>query len=316
MTDGTEQTVDKRAAHSPAVESRVAAADMRVKLGVAALTVVWAAAMSGRFGLRFTSADVCGWGGLLVGLSVVALYYQHRRHARFSTTIQVLLHLVAFCPSFVVLMYAIAASGHPLADPELTRFDAALGFHESAVVGWARAHPTANGFFTAAYVTLMPQTLLAIVVFGLFDDGLALRKFILRFMVCALITAGLFLWFPAAGPFTIQGYQPTDVQTHYLTHFRAMRDGATLTLRWNEVEGLITFPSFHATWAVLLALAYWKRRLLFPLFAALNAVVVVSTLTTGWHYLIDVLGGVVVCFLVLIALRPLEQWLYAPPNAA
>jgi hypothetical protein len=316
VTDGIEQTVDKHAAHSPAVEPRVAAADMHVKLCVIALTVVWAAAMRGRCGLRFTLADVCGWGGLLIGLSVVASYYQHRRHPRFSTTIQVLIQLVAFCPSFVVLMYAIAASGHPLVDPELTRLDTTLGYHESAVVGWVSAHPTANRFFTIAYVTLMPQTLLAIVVLGLFDDGLALRRFILRFMVCALITAGLFLWFPAAGPFTIQGYQPTSVQTHYLTHFRAMRDGATLTLRWKDVEGLITFPSFHATWAVLLALAYWKRRLLFALFAALNMVVVVSTLTTGWHYLIDVLSGVVMCFLVLIALRPLEKWLYAPPTAA
>jgi membrane-associated phospholipid phosphatase len=314
VTDGIEQAVDKRATHSPAVESRVAAADMRVKLGVTALTVVWAAAMSGRCGLRFTFADVCGWGGLLVGLSVVALYYQRRRQARFSTTIQVLIHLVAFCPSFVVLMYAIAATGHPLVDPELTRFDAALGYHVSAVVGWVRAHPTANISFTAAYVTLMPQTLLAIIVLGLFGDGIALRKFILRFMACALITAGLFLWFPAAGPFTIQGYQPTSAQTHYLTHFRAMRDGATLTLRWKEVEGLITFPSFHATWAVLLALAYWKRRLLFPLFAALNAIVVVSTLTTGWHYLIDVLSGIAVSLLAFVLLRPLEKWLYSPPN--
>jgi membrane-associated phospholipid phosphatase len=310
--DGIEQTAAKRATHSLAVESSIASADMRVKLGLVALTVVWAAAMSRRCGLRFTVADVCGWGGLLVGLSVVALYYQRRRRARFAATVQVLIHLVAFCPSFVVLMYGIAASGHPLVDSALTRLDATLGFHESAVVMWVSSHPTTNVPFRTAYVTLMPQTLLVIVVLGLFDDGIALRKFMLRFMVCALITAGLFQWFPAAGPFTSQGYQPTGSQAHYLAHFRAMRDGATLALRWKEVEGLITFPSFHATWAILLALAYWRRRVLFPLFAALNLAVVVSTLTSGWHYLTDVLGGIVVCILVLISLRPLEKWLYAP----
>ncbi len=313
--DHIERAVDAQAGHSLAVESSVAAADMRVKLGLITLTVGWAATMSGRCGLRFTLADVCGWGGLLAGLFVVALYYQQRRRARFATAVEVLIQLVAFCPSFVVLMYAIAASGRPLVDSELTHLDAVLGFRESVVVRWTHSHPVAGNFLATTYGTLMPQTLLAIIVLGLFDDGIALREFILRFMVCALVTAGLFLWFPAAGPFVSQSYQPTDVQSHYLTHLHAMRDGATLALRWKEVEGLITFPSFHATWASLLALAYWRRRVLFPLFAALNAIVVVSTLTTGWHYLVDVLGGIIVCVLVLVSLRPLEKRLYTPPNA-
>ena len=308
--DEIEQAVDRRAKNSRVVESRVATADMRVKLGLIALTVGWAAAMSGRCGLRFALADVFGWGGLLAGLIVVALFYERHRRARFATTVQVLIQLVAFCPSFVVLMYAIAASGRPLVDSELTHLDAVLGFRESAIVQWTHMHPAVGSLFTTTYATLMPQTLLAIIVLGLFDDGIALRKFILRFMVCALVTAGLFLWFPAEGPFISQSYQPTDDQAHYLTHLHAMRDGATLALRWKDVDGLITFPSFHTTWAVLLALAFCRRPRLFPLFATVNALVVVSTLTTGWHYLMDVLGGILVCLLAVVSLRPLEKWLY------
>ena len=83
-----------------------------------------------------------------------------------------------------------------------------------------------------------------------------------------------------------------------------------MALRWKDVDGLITFPSFHTTWAVLLALAFLRRRRLLPLFATLNVIVIVSTLTTGWHYLVDVLGGIAVCLLAVVSLRPLEKRLY------
>ena len=89
---------------------------------------------------------------------------------------------------------------------------------------------------------------------------------------------------------------PSADQAHYLEHFRELRAGARSGLSFLDAEGLITFPSFHTVWALLLVAACPR-----PLKAAsvvLNSAVIVATLTTGWHYLSDVLAGIVVYYAV------------------
>jgi len=63
-------------------------------------------------------------------------------------------------------------------------------------------------------------------------------------------------------------------------------------------EGLITVPSFHVIWAVILAASArgWVR----PFAWFLNAAVIAATITTGWHYGTDVVAGLLVALLVLL----------------
>ena len=121
------------------------------------------------------------------------------------------------------------------------------------------------------------------------------------------MTAALFFLFPALGPFTAYGFSPNADQTRYLDHLQSLREGRRLLVTWKEAEGLITFPSFHTTWAILLALAFRHRTRLFAASVFLNTLVVISTLTTGWHYLSDVLGGILVSAIVLVPLSLLER---------
>jgi membrane-associated phospholipid phosphatase len=75
------------------------------------------------------------------------------------------------------------------------------------------------------------------------------------------------------------------------------------TATWRGAEGLISFPSFHTAWAILLALALRRWRVAFLLSSILNAAVVAATLTTGWHYASDVLGGALVCAVAVALVR-------------
>jgi membrane-associated phospholipid phosphatase len=54
-------------------------------------------------------------------------------------------------------------------------------------------------------------------------------------------------------------------------------------------------------WAVLTTYAALPRRRLFWAVAALNALVVASTLLLGWHYLVDVPSGILLGVLSLYA---------------
>lgn len=285
-----------------------------VKLGLITATAVGTAIVVSALGLHFPPRDIVRPLLLTAVLCVVARYYLGRGVQKFVLCASSLVYLVVFCASFVVLMYALAATRRPLIDEQLLHADHRLGFQLPELLAWMKSHPMLDRILAVAYDTLLPQTILVIAVLGFRADNDALQKFIMRFMVCALVTVILFCLLPALGPFAAAGSSPNATQIRTLEQLQAMRSGARTTVTWRDAEGLITFPSFHTIWAILMALAYRRHPILFAFFGAVNALVIVSTLTTGWHYVSDVLGGVVVCFLVLTSLRPLENWVYAPPT--
>jgi membrane-associated phospholipid phosphatase len=93
---------------------------------------------------------------------------------------------------------------------------------------------------------------------------------------------------------------PSADQSRFLDHFLSLRDGSRSVISYRGAEGLITFPSFHVAWALLMVWALRGNRRVFAAFAVLNAMLIVSTMTTGWHYFADVLGGVAVAVAAVI----------------
>jgi membrane-associated phospholipid phosphatase len=110
-------------------------------------------------------------------------------------------------------------------------------------------------------------------------------------MIAALVAFIFFLWMPAEGTFCDFGRTPTGWEVHYLQHFRALRAGQFQAFNFAEAEGLITFPSFHVVWALLIFMAVRQHRILRWLFAVVEAAVIVSAITAGGHYLVDLFAG-------------------------
>jgi membrane-associated phospholipid phosphatase len=200
-----------------------------------------------------------------------------------------LLLVVVFSSGFVVLTYLAARSASPMIDGWLVRCDRWLGF--STIRSW---QDTSLGVVLAvAYDTLLMQTAATIAVLGLLNRREPLEQFLLQMMVAGLIVLVCFQLAPAVGPCAVA---PSPVQAQYLEHLQELRAGTRNWLDFADAAGLITFPSFHTVWALLLVAACPR-----PLKAAsiaLNSAVIAATLTTGWHYLSDVLAGIVVYYAV------------------
>ena len=64
-------------------------------------------------------------------------------------------------------------------------------------------------------------------------------------------------------------------------------------------RGSFSFPLYHTTVAILLTAALVRERFLFSLACVLNGVMVISTLSMGGHYLVDVLAGIVIAVAAL-----------------
>ena len=284
--------------------------DPCLKLVLIAATLATAFVLILHNGLRFPPADAIRPLSLC-GLLALALWYYHRRGVtNFVVCLQSTLLLLAFSTSFTVLMYAAATLEQPLVDADLVRCDAALGVHLPTIVAWSDRHPQITGCLQWAYNSLLYQTPVVLLLIGLAGSQRNLEAFVLQFMIAAWITILIFMWAPALGPFSSYGYPTNAAQDRYLAHLESLRDGSRTVVSWRNAEGLITIPSFHTTWAILLALAFRDWKWLLPAAIVLNTCVVISTLTSGWHYATDVLAGGAVAAVSVALVAATTRWRY------
>jgi hypothetical protein len=235
------------------------------------------------------AAGMCAW----IGLSIRA------RSPRASGL------LVDFS-LYALAMVAMAAlttgaqyAPFPPIDAALARWDAALGCDGPAVLRWTAARPALRSALGACYASTDLQLALAPLAAALAPDRRR-RRVLLHAMIYALLAGTLFYYlFPSSGPAGVYAgpdYLPVQRWTSEkfaLVH--AARPGATLA------GGMIAFPSFHVAWSVLATDAARARRALFWPVAALNAVVIASTVLLGWHFLVDALAGIALALAAVAA---------------
>lgn len=267
-------------------------------LALAALALaeaVWAFALGYRF---------AGFAPVLLGvgiLAIVALAYgvsgrsDALSNMAYFATLWIALSLVG-----VIFTYMATTLALPLLDATFERIDLRLGFDW---VGFYRAvnlHPVANGVLRLAYASLLPQILAAILYFA--ATGRDDRSYELWWTAFATlaVTAVLSGWFPAAG--TFHHYAMGLDRAVHLPHFFALRDGSVLHFVVGQLQGIVTFPSYHVVLAILFTYAYRGTRF-FVAAATLNTLMLVSTPIYGGHYLVDMIGGGLLAALSIWALR-------------
>jgi membrane-associated phospholipid phosphatase len=111
------------------------------------------------------------------------------------------------------------------------------------------------------------------------------------------------------------------VDAYHLIDFNALRSGEMTRISLTHVNGLITFPSFHAALATILIYASRGVKMLFPLYLVLNLLMLAATPTVGGHYFIDIIAGagIVLCLACLRQLRwgvLFARWNTSPSHAA
>ena len=157
--------------------------------------------------------------------------------------------------------YLVAGWVRPLVDPGLAAADAWLGVSVPALVAWTRPHPWITIALQLAYFTLLPQFVLAIVGTGIVQrDRARLWEFAFHFHLCAIVTLVCSGLFPAACAFTFYGFESLLDQGRFIDHFASLRAGTFPLLRFDTIEGLISFPSFHVAGALMVTWAFRGRR--------------------------------------------------------
>jgi membrane-associated phospholipid phosphatase len=186
-------------------------------------------------------------------------------------------------------------SSFPLVDSALAAIDAHL-FQTRIIVQCVRAFPGLRRTSDLVYALFSPPLYIAPLLLPcLCGYPRAARRYVFAVAVAVLLTLALFAIWPAAGPWTVEGFQPSKEQAATQSYLQALKS-AQPSQAGLKPAAIVSFPSFHTVLAVLSAIAFWQfgRGRWFVL--AVSVAVCISTITTGWHYIIDVVGGIAVAF--------------------
>jgi membrane-associated phospholipid phosphatase len=271
-------------------------------LTVAAMALVVIAIPTGNFWPSWSS--FAGPSFALVLLVPTAWFYAQVRHEpKLASALIGTAQIVAFASIGAPLSYVATAASWsiPLQDHVLDAADKALGLDWRAVLAWMNAHSELHPIFKHAYGSLTVQASVAIVALAFTGRLIWLRVFMLAFIIAALIAIATMTVFPAYGVWGYYGLTPADyphidpvVRDLPVPIIDGLRQGSYRLLLSIGAEGIITFPSLHAAFAVILVAAFWPILWLRWLALALNATVLVSTPVDGAHYFVDIFAGLAV----------------------
>ena len=189
----------------------------------------------------------------------------------------------------------------PLQDTLFGRIDEALGMRVPVIVEWANHHWLGT-VISSTYPRLLPLFAVAAFAPALTGHLKRAREFLVANLAAFAIGIPLFALLPAVGPWYYYHLAANTPQANCWAQLLALRLPGPYIFQ-DQAAGIICFPSFHVIWAILSAAALWDYRFLRIPVALLSAMIIASTLTTGWHYFSDVLGGIAVAVLSLAVAR-------------
>jgi len=178
------------------------------------------------------------------------------------------------------------------------RIDHALGYNAATVVTWAR-HSHSGDLLNVIYGWLTPFLVCAIVIPAVFGKQQA-KIFLLANIIAATIALPCFALVPAIGPWHLGSFEPTLPQLSCAHQIMALRHDNHYAFSFLQGAAIVCFPSFHVIWAVLAGAAFWGLRPLKIPAITLSALIILSTLTSGWHYLADVIAALCISAISLV----------------
>lgn len=254
----------------------------------------------------FASAEVIVPLLVLAGTGWLPLYWNEKgkatlRDAAATLPWAVLLKLLL---QMVVVVAGRLGMHRPLSDSLFVHLDRSLGVSVPNLMTWSRGNRL-GGLIDGSYPLLAAWLPIAALLPALTGKARQAQEFLVANAAAFAIGVPLFAMWPAVGPWYGLHLPSTPLQQACQQALLSLRDPGPFVY---ESAGVICFPSFHVIWAILCARAMWGYRWLRVPSLLLSGMIVVSTMTTGWHYFVDVLGGcAVAAFSMMVATAAVRE---------
>jgi membrane-associated phospholipid phosphatase len=246
---------------------------------------------------------------------IIAVSYYYRRWRPdpwIATGVESCAQITSILLLGMMLSYPLATTAFPYRDSELHALDVWMGLDWQAYLDFLNASPKLGILSKAAYCSMQLQYPLVILALTASSRFLRLQQYIFAIVIALAITLVIFTFVPAVGAYAYlripsEHYAKLDpiVTFEQMRHLEAMRTGSWSVIR--DMEGLISFPSFHTISAILFTWALFPIRKLRWWVLGLNAALIASAPIQGAHYFVDILGGGVVAAVAIFSAPLLER---------
>lgn len=209
-------------------------------------------------------------------------------------------------------MIALAAlrNNAPLIDVYLAKSDKLIGIDTQMLVRWVSEHGLAAIPLNVAYLGTIPVIFGAVVFLALSGRETRMWELCCCFSGVGIICALSSTMFTAIGAFTnnsipldVVSRLPNGAGLFHLEVFNRFRSGEVSLIRIGDLEGVVTFPSFHAAMGLMTGYAFRNIRGASTIAWTWSAVVIISTIPVGGHYGVDIIAGAVVWRILLLLLQ-------------
>lgn len=279
---------------------------------------VWAIILAGALplsaavvGTDFTFSDpgLLAMVVLLASLAVAGWRLRALGYPRLGLFLEALALLNGLGVVVAQLSAVLAATGLRYVDADLAALDASLfGFSWLDAVTAVRGSGQTLHLLSVSYATLFWQPILLIATLLVMRREERVFVFVTAWAVCLSIAVMIFPFAPALGGYLHFGIAEASMPDvlvgsawDHVGVLGQIRSGALRELSPDTLEGIITFPSFHAGGAVMLAWGFWRAGVLRWPAVALNGVMLPSSIFIGGHYLVDVVAGALFAVLSIAA---------------
>jgi membrane-associated phospholipid phosphatase len=176
-------------------------------------------------------------------------------------------------------------------DMYIVRFESKLNINMVRILEWTNTYPGFKDLLNVIYNSIHYQMSiipLVIIVSGRFY---LLREYYFLLLVTAIIGFAFYYFFPTTAPASIISsslFSPEQTATGY--KFNQIHNHINPT---TKEGGLIALPSFHTIWAIFCV--YLLKEWMIPciILLVINVLLITSCVLLGWHYPIDILGGLI-----------------------
>ena len=288
--------------------TRLAQADRLIWAAIAAVAaIVFAAPLVSDFRIDWWSfAPPAATTPLL---AAAAWFYRQRRpDARLATALGGTAQVMAFAAVAAPLSYLAASFNLPLIDAALVAGDRVLGIDWLVLVAWMNAHTTLHAVFKLAYYSFAIQTTTTVLALAFTGRLMEMRTFMLAFILSAIVCIIISGLLPSQSAyfFLFKRGEFFDIPPLLLSEqpvLEGLRDGSYRLLTGITAQGIINFPSFHAALGVVFMTALWPVRVLRWVGVIINGMMILATPVDGGHYVVDVIAGIAVAIICIIAAR-------------
>lgn len=257
-------------------------------------------------------------------LGGAAYFYRTiRLRENFAVMCIALLQVLLFSALGSILSYLLARNGGGLWDSTFANWDRALGLDWLGFVRAVDQHGWLVSALRLAYASLIPQIIVLVLVLGFTDRLEKLRGVMLGAILCGTVCVLASPFFPAVSNYVQLGLTSADFRHVdpwagyvHLADFNGLRDKAMIVLDLAKMQGIITFPSYHAGLSTVTLWGFWTSGVRWLKWTGPIVAIgtIVATPVDGGHYFVDVLAGIAIAVISIVVSSRAVRWAPAWPR--